>query len=118
MVTPSEMLTFLLVFLVGFIAGKLFAALQFAGMMKIGKAAREEVRGLVAKYAHLGWSFRSVKLLVTYRVPRKRRKAEASPSSFDQPHVNRRYALAFAPHHQRIDFEVRQNRAIRSKQIG
>ncbi|MBI2550331.1 hypothetical protein HYV83_04090 [Candidatus Woesearchaeota archaeon] len=44
MATPSEMLTFLLVFLVGFITGKLFAALQFAGMRKIGKAEREKAR--------------------------------------------------------------------------
>ena len=46
-------------------------------MFRTRKAAREEVQGLVAKYAHLGWSFRSVKLLVTYRVHKKRRKAQA-----------------------------------------
>ncbi|MBI3037350.1 hypothetical protein HYY73_06415 [Candidatus Woesearchaeota archaeon] len=44
MASPSEMLTFLLVFLVGFITGKLFAALQFARMRNIGKAEREEAR--------------------------------------------------------------------------
>ncbi len=56
MATPSEMLTFLLVFLVGFIAGKLFAALQFAGMMNARKASKEEaqVRRSVDNLIRLG----------------------------------------------------------------
>ena len=44
MANAAELLTFLLVFVIGFIAGKIFAAVQFSFMKSAAKAAEEDLQ--------------------------------------------------------------------------